>query len=80
MNNWQKEYERVSGNAVYFIEEYYNKLHPDKQIELTDEQRQQIFNCYKRIPLLNEGPISPFDVMRKIDELKKQGYKDWEIF
>lgn len=77
--DWQKEYERIRGNAVYFIEQYYNRVNPDKKEEFTDEDKQEIFNEYKRIPFYND-----FDQMgrveKKINKLREQGFKDWEIF
>lgn len=74
---WEKEFKRVQFNAVRFIEEYYNKLHPENPIILNDEEKQKIFNQYKGIPLIDG---SPFEYSKKIEELKKQGYKDWEIY
>ena len=78
-SEWNKEYKRIRRNAVYFIEEYYNKLHPDQKVELTDEERQIVFDRYKGIPLYdNFARASERD--QKIRELKEKGYKDWEIF
>ncbi|MFC2610531.1 MAG: hypothetical protein ACFNYA_03375 [Capnocytophaga granulosa] len=72
---WEIEFSHVRRNAVYFIEEYWNKLHPDAPLSLTDEEKQRIYNKYRMAPLVND--ISAY--MKRIDDLRAQGYKDWEI-
>ena len=35
---WLKAFKRARFNAVYFVEEVWNKAHPDKAVELTEEE------------------------------------------
>lgn len=74
---WEKEFKRIRTNPIYFIEKYYNSINKDNPIVLTDEEKQKFYDKYKGIPLIDG---SPFEYLNKIEELKKQGYKDWEIF
>lgn len=39
-----KEYTRIRCNAVFFVENYWNKLHPDNPIILTDDEKQQLYS------------------------------------
>jgi len=75
---WLEDYERIRRNPIFFIEKYYNILFPDKKLELTDEERQKLFDRYKMTPYFADmsDALKYFD---KIKELKKEGYKDWEI-
>lgn len=77
MPEWEKEFYRVRFNPIYFIEKYYNEINKENPITLTDEEKQKFFDKYRGIPLI-EG--SPFEYSKKIEEIKKQGYQDWEIF
>lgn len=43
---WLKDYNRIVENPNVFIEEYYNKLHPDNQICLTDEDKEYMRKTY----------------------------------
>jgi len=54
--DWLEDYQRIKGDPVFFIEKYYNRLHPDNEIHLTDEEKQFIFKKYRvnMIPLLDE--------------------------
>lgn len=74
-----KLFKRVRSNPIYFIDMYYNAVHPDNKIELTDEEKQELFDKYRGIPL-----IKSFDQYKKIQErdekLRSEGYKDWEIY
>lgn len=70
-----KEYQRVRGNAVFFLENYWNKLHPDNPITLTDDEKQQLYNKYRMVPLVNDLTAHT----RRLEELRSKGYKDWEI-
>ena len=38
LDEFLKEYTRARRNAVFFIENYWNKLHPDNPIILTDDE------------------------------------------
>jgi hypothetical protein len=77
--DWQKEFERVSGKAVYFMEKYYNGINSDNRIELQDDEKQRIFNKYKKIPLFNDfNDMDEYE--EKLKSLREKGYKDWEIF
>jgi len=80
---WLKDYQRVKSNPVFFIEKYYNSVHPDKEVILTDNEKQIIYDKYRSnmVPLLDDSSIPEyFEYRKKIDDLKAQGYKDWEIF
>ena len=43
LEEFLKEYDRVRRNAVFFVEHYWNKLHPDKPLTLTDDEKQQLY-------------------------------------
>lgn len=91
MENTQNQFEeflkifkRVQFNPIYFIDFYYNVVHPDKKIELTDEEKQKLFDEFhiqKGIPLVRD--VKDWETLRKMNEkiehLKEEGYKDWEI-
>jgi ABC-type sulfate transport system substrate-binding protein len=81
---WLCEFERVSGNAVYFLELYYNVAYPDKAVNLSDEEKQEYFDQYRKIPVFKTGGPEAAEAYiqyhKKINELKEQGHKDWEIF
>jgi len=72
-----QEFERVQNNIVYFIDIYYNKVSENK-IELTDDEKQKLFDKYKGIPYFDDVRKS-ISYSEKIKELKDQGDKDWEI-
>lgn len=75
---WEKVFSRLRFNAIYFIEEYWNVVHPDKKVELTKEEKQEIFNRYKGTPYFSDfTQIENYN--KRIKELKEQGYEDWEI-
>ena len=67
LDEFLKEYTRARRNAVFFIENYWNKLHPDNPIILTDDEKQQL---YKRFRMA---------YTKRLEELRAKGYKDWEI-
>lgn len=80
-----KIFTRVQYNPIYFLDLYYNKIHPDKALELTDEEKQEIFDKFhskKGIPLITD--LKDWEMLDKhkkeIEKLKSEGYKDWEIF
>ncbi|NMA74480.1 MAG: hypothetical protein GX963_10045 [Bacteroidales bacterium] len=76
-------FKRVQHNAVYFLEEYYNKVNPDKAIELTDEEKQSLFDEFRGVPLFKTGGVEAFEELdkyyKRLEKLKAKGYKDWEI-
>lgn len=73
-----KEYRRVQNNAVYFLEKYYNRLHSDGEIELTDEDKQELYSEFRiMIPLIkDEKDWARLNNMEK--RRKEKGLKDWE--
>jgi len=83
-SKWLEDYQRIKRNPIFFVEEYYNKLYPDSKICLTDEEKQVIYDKYRinMVPLLdNDSDFRAYDEYHKrIEELRKQGHKDWEIF
>lgn len=75
-----KDYRRIAGNPVFFIEEYWNKVHPRQMIELTEEDKERIFT-FQRILIPYFDHAENFHAfMKKYEEKKSQGLKDWEIF
>lgn len=79
-----KTFKRIQFNPVYFLELYYNVVHPEKKIELTEEEKQSLFDEYhskKGIPLIKD--IKDWEHVKKheeqIQKYKAEGYKDWEI-
>lgn len=81
-DKFSKIYGRIKNNPIYFIELYYNIVHPDEKIELTDEEKQELFDQHRGIPFFgaddNYNGLMKFH--EKVKKLKEGGYKDWEIF
>lgn len=72
--------ERIQSNPIYFIDEFWNKVHPDKKLDLTDDEKEIIFKNHRvRVPLFANGDVM-HGFMERYREAKKQGLKDWEIF
>ena len=78
INEWLKAFKRARFNAVYFVEEVWNKAHPDKAVELTEEEKQMFFDAFKAIHMIDGANFKEY--FERLDNLKSQGYKDWEIF
>lgn len=77
---FKRDLHRIHGNAVFFLEEYWNKVHPGRKLELTDEEKQRLFSQERlTVPYL-EDPQDLHSYMQKYEEAKKRGLKDWEIF
>ncbi|WP_018676693.1 hypothetical protein [Riemerella columbina] len=75
---WEKEFNRVKNNSIYFLELYYNQLHPDKKVELSKEEKQTFFDKYKGVPFFKD--MNQWATYSKeIKRLKDEGYEDWEI-
>lgn len=75
LEEFLKEYDRVRRNAVFFVEHYWNMLHPDKPLTLTDDEKQQLYNKYRMVPLVQD--VTAY--IKRVEELRAKGYKDWEI-
>ena len=75
LEEFLKEYDRVRRNAVFFVEHYWTKLHPDKPLTLTDDEKQQLYNKYRMVPLVQD--VTAY--IKRVEELRAKGYKDWEI-
>lgn len=71
---WEEEFQLVRRNSIYFIENYWNKIHPENKIELTDEEKQKYYHKYRMVPIVTD--LRAHDEYLK--ELKKKGIKDWE--
>lgn len=60
------------------MEAYFNKIHQE-DLNLTDEEKQKIFDDLRQIPVLPD-----LEDMKKWDEYVKlqrqMGKKDWDIF
>ena len=69
------EYTRARGNAVFFLESYWNKLHPDSPIILSDDDKQLLYDKFRMVPLVEDIHAH----MERLKELRAKGYKDWEI-
>jgi transposase len=63
MKEFEELYTRISSNPVLFIEEYYNKVHADAQIALTDIEKKWLNERHKKIPIL--GSFGNF--IKKLD-------------
>lgn len=76
-NEFLVEFNKVKSNPVHFMEQYYDKLFPEKTVIMDDEDRQELYNHFKGIPLIRDSAD-----WRKFDETKKRreekGLKDWE--
>lgn len=71
---------KIQRNAIYFMEEYWNKLHPENKLELTDEEKQMIYDKNRLLVPCFSDDDSLRRYMDKYDAAKKAGLKDWEIF
>ncbi|MGB1020591.1 MAG: hypothetical protein ACPGVF_05765 [Flavobacteriaceae bacterium] len=71
-------YKRIQANPILFLEGYFNKIHQET-LNLTDEEKQKIFDDHRHFPVLPD-----LEDMKKWDEYVKlqrqMGKKDWEIF
>ena len=78
-NDWERVFHRARCNPVMFVEFFWNVAYPDKKVELTDAQKQTVFNKYKRIPFFEEDQSiqGHYDW---IDQMRAKGYKDWEFW
>ncbi|ADQ81330.1 hypothetical protein [Riemerella anatipestifer] len=75
---WEKEFNRVKNNSIYFLEVYYNQIYPDKKVALSKEEKQAFFDKYKGVPLF-EDMDKWAAYTKEIKQLKNEGYEDWEI-
>ena len=75
-----KDYERILSNPIYFIDEYWNKVHPDQILDLTEDEKESIFKNHRVMVPHFESGEAMHSFMRKYDEAKAQGLKDWQIF
>ena len=78
IDRWEKEFELVRANPIYFIELFWNKLYPDEKMELTDEEKQKFYDKYRMVPLLKDNDIIGY--FDRIKEYREKGVKDWEAF
>lgn len=79
INAFLRDLHKIQANPIFFLEEYWNKLHPGMKLDLTDEQKQQIYDHNRLIvPLLSEDQLHSYAEAR--DKAKKKGLKDWQIF
>lgn len=71
-------YKRIQANPILFLEAYFNKIHQE-DLNLTDEEKQKIFDDLRHIPVLPD-----LEDMKKWDEYVKlqrqMEKKDWDIF
>lgn len=71
-------YKRIQANPILFLEAYFNKIHQE-DLNLTDEEKQKIFDDLRHIPVLPD-----LEDMKKWNEYVKlqrqMGKKDWDIF
>lgn len=73
-----RDLHKIHANPIFFLERYWNKLHPEMKLDLTDEEKQEIYdNCKCAVPLVPIDQLHKF--MKARDEAKKKGLKDWEI-
>lgn len=75
-----KDLERIESNPIFFLEEYWNKLHPDQILNLADDEKETIFKNHRTLVPHFESDETMHSFMRKYDAAKAQGLKDWEIF
>lgn len=70
---------KVQANPIFFLEEYWNKRHPGMKLDLTDDEKQQIYNHNKcTVTFMPADELHKY--MKARDEAKKKGFKDWEIY
>lgn len=76
ISDLEKEFRRIKNNPIYFYELYWKEKHPEEP-ELTREQKQTLYDKYKGIPIIDLDQLGAYGKRRQ--ELKEQGYEDWEI-
>lgn len=78
-DNWLEEYKLILRNPIYFLEVYWNQLYKDEQVELSDKEKQEIYDQYKMKPF-----IKSFEELRELEKARKEAneksIKDWEGF
>ncbi len=80
INACTKDFERILGNPVFFIEAYWNNLHPDQKLDLNDDEKEQFFRQHRiLVPHFSNGE-SFHSFVEEYEKLKSQGLKDWQIF
>lgn len=76
-NEFIREFKKITTNPVYFMEYYYNRLFPDKIVFMDDEDRQELYDHFKGIPLVKDS--SDLNKLNEINKRRKEkGLKDWE--
>lgn len=80
IKDFLSDFKRAQDNAIFFLEEFWNKRYPHRKIDLTDEEKERIYRDNKiMVPLLrNPDDLHKYEMM--LEEKRKQGLKDWEIF
>lgn len=79
INAFLRDLHKIQDNPIFFLEEYWNKLHPGMKLDLTDEQKQQIFDRNRcTVPFMPADELHKY--MKARDEAKMKGLKDWQIY
>ena len=77
---FEADLDRIYRNPIFFLDEYWNKLHPEMRLDLTDEEKEEVFRkCRGAIPFFKDGAVM-HEFVEKVEEMRKDGKKDWEIF
>ncbi len=80
IKDFLRDFHRAQDNAIYFLEVFWNKRYPHKKIELTDEEKEKIYRANKiMVPFIdNLNDLHRYEKI--VEEKRKQGLKDWEIY
>ncbi len=78
-DSWLEEYRLIRRNPIYFLELYWNKLYPEEKVELTDEEKERLYNKYCGKPRIKDTKDLREYVQRR-DAARAKGLKDWESF
>jgi hypothetical protein len=76
-NEFIREFKKVKSNPVYFMEYYYNRSLPENIVLMDDEDRQELYDHFKSIPLIRDS--EDWNKLNEREERRKEkGLKDWE--
>ena len=80
IKDFLSDFHRAQDNAIFFLEQFWNKRYPLKKIELTNEEKERIYRANKiMVPLIDDiNDLHKYE--RMVEEKRKQSLKDWEIF
>lgn len=72
-----EEFKRVQSNPVYFMKHYWNTLNADNQMELSKEEREELYDQLGTKPIIKQEMFGQY--IQWIEEMKQLGFENWEM-